>query len=155
MTNPESGEIYILKSGVATPEWTKLSEIPAGSIPASAPQPDFQSSIPFYVSFGTTGGSNKYYQTTGGDAFKFVPRINGVSEGAQLQVPNGSEANPSVAFSTNNNTGIYRAGWNILGISVAGKEKMRLTETGVLIKSTSKAMKSLGLGASLLSQRQH
>ena len=137
VTNPESGQIYILKSGVATPEWTKLSEIPAGSIPASAPQPDFQSSIPFYVSFGTTGGSNKYYQTTGGDAFKFIPRINGVSEGAQLQVPNGSEANPSVAFSTNNNTGIYRAGWNILGISVAGKEKMRLTETGVLIKSTS------------------
>jgi len=137
--NPESGQIYILKSGVSTPEWTKLSEIPAGSIPASAPVLDFQSNstIPLYVSFGTIGGSNKYYQTTGGDAFKFVPRINGVSEGAQLQIPNGSEANPSVAFSTNNNTGIYRAGWNILGISVAGKEKMRLTETGVLIKSTS------------------
>jgi hypothetical protein len=136
-TSPESGQIYILKSGVSTPEWTKLSDIPAGSIPASAPLLDFQSNstTPLYVSFGTTAGTAKYYQTAGGDAFKFVPRV-GATEGAQLQIPNGSEANPSVAFSTNTNTGIYRAGWNILGISVAGKEKMRLTETGVLVKST-------------------
>ena len=146
VTNPESGQVYILKSGVSTPEWTKLSSIPAGSIPTSALKLDIQSSATsaLYVSFGPmTGGTSSYYQTTGGDAFKFIPRINGVSEGAQLQVPNGSEANPSVAFSTNNNTGIYRAGWNILGISVAGKEKMRLTETGVLIKSTSIAEATL------------
>ena len=137
--------VYILKSGAATPEWVKLSTIPSSDIPSAAPKLDFQTldSTAQYVSFGATSGEYKYYQTTGGDAFKFIPRINGVSEGAQLQVPNGSEAYPSVAFSTNNNTGIYRAGWNILGISVAGKEKMRLTETGVLIKSTSNTESTL------------
>jgi hypothetical protein len=132
VSSPSPGEVYILKSGTAVPEWTKLSSM---TIPASAPSSDNVSSgnVPLYVTFG----QNKYYHTTSGDALKFVPRINGTSEGAQLQIPSGSEANPSVAFSTNNNTGIYKAGFNILGISVAGKEKMRITESGVLIKSTS------------------
>ena len=135
-SDPESGQIYILKSGVSVPEWTKLSDIPAGPIPASFLDVQSSATIPFYVSFGATAdGKNRYYQTAGGDALKFVPRVNIASEGAQLQIPNGSEANPSVAFSTNNNTGIYRAGFNILGISVNSKEKMRLTETGVVIKS--------------------
>lgn len=133
---PDNG-IYILKSGVSTPEWISLSSIPAGALPAAAPSNDTQSGVgtPLFVSFTTTSGQSKYYQTTGGDSFKFVPRV-GSTEGAQLLVPNGSEANPSVAFSTNANTGIYRAGWNILGISVAGKEKMRLTENGVLVKTS-------------------
>jgi len=135
-TSPESGQIYILKSGVSTPEWTKLSEIPATAIPTPAPISDNQSTTAKYVSFASTTGGNSYYQTAGGDAFKFVPRVNGSSEGAQLQIPNGGEANPSLAFSTNTSTGIYRAGWNILGISSAGKEKMRITENGVLVKST-------------------
>jgi hypothetical protein len=138
VTNPEVGQIYILKSGTSTPEWTKLSAIPASSIPAAAPSLNTTSSpsTPLYVIFGGVSGGNNYYQTTGGDAFKFIPRVNGASEGAQLQIPNGSEANPSVAFSTNNNTGIYRAGFNILGISVAGKEKLRINENGAFIKST-------------------
>lgn len=139
ITNPEAGQIYILKSGVSVPEWIKLSSIPAGSIPSSAPQQDWQSSpssTPLYIMLGATSGQTKYYQSqNGADSFKFIPRVNGSSEGAQIQIPNGSEANPSIAFSTNTNTGIYRAGFNILGISVAGKEKMRLTETGVLVKS--------------------
>ena len=146
------GDVYILKSGASVPEWVALSTIPADKIPSSAPGLDIQSgpstTEPLYISFGKSTGQLKYYQTTGGDALKFIPRVNGVSEGAQLQIPNGSEANPSVAFSTNNNTGIYRAGWNILGISVAGKEKMRLTETGVLIKSTSTVESSLKINNS-------
>ena len=130
VSSPSTGEVYILKSGNATAEWTALSSM---AIPASAPSSDNVSSgiVPLYVTFG----QNKYYQTTSGDALKFVPRINGTSEGAQLQIPSGSEANPSVAFSTNNNTGIYKAGFNILGISVGGKEKMRVTETGIVLKS--------------------
>ena len=130
VSSPSPGEVYILKSGTAVPEWTALSSM---TIPASAPSSDNVSSgtVPLYVTFG----QNKYYQTTSGDAFRFIPRVNGTSEGAQLQVPSGTEANPSVAFSTNGNTGIYKAGFNILGISVGGKEKMRLTETGVAIKS--------------------
>ena len=138
-SNPESEQIYILKSGVSSPEWVKLSSIPSSSIPSAAPKQDIvsgPSNIPLYIIFGASAGQTNYYQTTGGDALKFIPRVNGTSEGAQLQIPNGSEANPSLAFSTNSNTGIYRAGWNILGISVAGKEKMRITEGGVLIKSS-------------------
>lgn len=133
--------VYILKSGVSTPEWVKLSSIPSSDIPSASATLDITYSNQagvfnsYYLFFGLTAGQSKYYQTTGGDALKFVPRVNGASEGAQLQIPNGSEAAPSIAFSTNNNTGIYRAGWNILGISVAGKEKMRLTENGVVVKS--------------------
>jgi hypothetical protein len=132
--------VYILKSGVSTPEWVKLSSIPSSDIPSSSATLDISYSNQgvsnsYYLFFGPTTGQSKYYQTTGGDALKFVPRVNGVSEGAQLQIPNGSETAPSIGFSTNNNTGIYRAGWNILGISSAGKEKIRITETGVVIKS--------------------
>jgi hypothetical protein len=141
------GEVYILKSGISTPEWVALSTLPADKIPSAAPGLDIISgpsnTEPLYLTFGKSTGQLKYYQTTGGDALRFVPRINNSSEGAQLQIPNGSEANPSVAFATNNNTGIYRGGWNILGISVAGKEKMRFTENGVLIKSTSTAESTL------------
>ena len=140
VSNPAVGQIYILKSGVSTPEWMKISDIPAGSIPSSAPQRDFASGpapTPLYIMFGSTNGQIKYYETlNGSDSFKFIPRANGSSEGAQIQIPTGSETNPSLAFSTNSNTGIYRPGFNVLGISVAGKEKMRLTEGGVLIKST-------------------
>lgn len=143
-TNPESGEIYILKSGVSSPEWVKLSSIPSSSIPSAAPSLS-TSDKPLYIIFGASAGQTNYYQTIGGDSLRFIPRVNGTSEGAQLQIPNGSEANPSLAFSTNSNTGIYRAGWNILGISVAGKEKMRLTENGVLIKSTSTSESTLKL----------
>jgi hypothetical protein len=113
-----------------------LSSIPASQIPSAAPVVDFSSSstTALYIPFIETTGKIKYYQAPSGDSFKFVPKV-GTTEGAQLQAPNGSEANPSIAFSSNNNTGIYRAGWNVLGISIAGKEKMRLTENGALIKS--------------------
>ena len=132
-----TGGVYILKSGLATPEWVKLSSIPSSDIPSAAPSQDFQTldTTAQYVSFGATSGQYKYYQTTSGDAFKFVPKTTAGAEGAQLQIPSGTEAIPSIAFSTNKNTGIYKAGFNVLGISVAGKEKMRLTEGGVLIKS--------------------
>jgi hypothetical protein len=134
VSSPAIDKVYILKSGTATAEWTDLSSIPSSAIPASAPSLDITSGTPLYVSFGATSGKSRYYNSTSGDAFRFIPRI-GTTEGAQLQVPSGSEANPSVAFSTNGNTGIYKVGFNILGISVGGKEKMRLTETGVAIKS--------------------
>ena len=134
VSNADTDKVYILKSGTATAEWTDLSTIPSSAIPASALSSDTTSSAPLYVSFGATSGQSRYYNSTSGDAFRFIPRI-GTTEGAQLQVPSGSEANPSVAFSTNGNTGIYKAGFNILGISVGGTEKMRLTETGIAIKS--------------------
>jgi hypothetical protein len=134
VSNAATDKVYILKSGTATAEWTDLSTIPSSAIPASALSSDTTSSAPLYVSFGATSGQSRYYNSTSGDAFRFIPRI-GTTEGAQLQIPSGSEANPSVAFSTNGNTGIYKAGFNILGISVGGTEKMRLTETGVAIKS--------------------
>lgn len=139
--SPTAGEIYILKSGTATPEWMALSSIPANSLPASAPVLDKDSlettpEGPLYVSFGTTAGKYKYYQTTSGDAFKFVPKTTAGVEGAQLQIPSGTEAIPSIAFSTNKNTGVYKPGFNVLGISVAGKEKMRFTENGALLKAS-------------------
>lgn len=137
-TGVVAGDVYVLAAGSATPIWRKLSEIPSSSFPGAAINLDITSPgttelFPIFTKSG--GGSYSYYKTTGGDAFKFIPRVNSNSEGAQLQVPNGSEAFPSVAFSTNNNTGIYRAGWNILGISVAGSEKLRVNEQGVLVRN--------------------
>lgn len=134
-TSGQIGEVYVIKAGVSTPEWQKLKDIPSSAFPSPVLYKEVNSAVAQYVLFGATAGNYNYYQTTGGDAFRFIPRVNGSSEGAQLQIPNGSEASPSLAFSTNPNTGIYRLGWNILGLSVNGKEKLRVTEQGVSIKS--------------------
>lgn len=132
------GEVYVLTGGSSTPIWTSMKNIPSSSMPGAPVAVDITSGpttelFPIFVR--STGGTYSYYKTTGGDALKFVPRV-GTTEGAQLLVPNGSEANPSVAFSTNGSTGIYRAGFNQIGISAAGKEKVRVNEQGVLIKSS-------------------
>lgn len=131
----QNGEVYVIKAGTSTPEWQKLKDIPSTAFPNPVLNREINSSAGMYVVFGASAGVYNYYHTTGGDAFRFIPRVNGTSEGAQLQIPNGSEGNPSVAFSTNTNTGIYRIGWNIFGISVNGKEKLRATEQGISIKS--------------------
>jgi len=133
-----TNDVYVIRSGAATPQWQKLSDLPASAIPSPVLFRQVTASRPFYLAFGSTsstGTTLAYYQTSGGDALRFIPRVNSSSEGAQLQIPNGSEANPSLAFSTNPNTGIYRLGWNILGLSVNGREKLRATEQGVAVKS--------------------
>lgn len=132
----QNNEIYVIKAGTSTPEWQKLKDIPSSAFPNPVMKQDKDTSTSLYLVFGASaGGEYKYYQTTGGDSLKFIPKVNGSSEGAQLQIPNGSEAAPSIAFSTNTNTGIYRIGFNVLGISVSGKEKLRATEFGIAIKS--------------------
>jgi hypothetical protein len=145
--SPVSNEIYILKSGISTPEWTALSSLPAGSLPASVPKLDISSVVDgmqaLYMSFGTIDGKYKYYQCASGDAFRFIPKTTAGVEGAQLQVPSGTETNPAIAFSTGKNTGIYKVGSNLLGISVGGKEAARFTNVGAIIKSTSTAESTL------------
>lgn len=136
--NPDdisSSEIYFINAGVSTPEWKKLKDVPSSAFPNPSLRLDINSSTNNYIIFGATNGTYNYYQTTGGDSLRFIPSVTGSSEGAQLQIPNGSEGNPSIGFATNPNTGIYRIGWNVLGISVNGKEKLRATEQGVAIKS--------------------
>ena len=136
--NPPSisaSDIYVIKAGVSTPEWKKLSDMPSSAFPNPYLRLNNSSSTNNYIIFGATNGTYNYYQSTGGDSFRFIPRVNGASEGAQLQIPNGSEGSPSMAFATNTHTGIYKVGFNILGISVGGKEKLRATEQGVAIKS--------------------
>ena len=135
---PAAGEVFVLTGGVSTPVWTSMKNIPSSSMPGAPVAPDITTGpntelFPLFVR--SIGGTYSYYKTSGGDALKFVPRV-GATEGAQLLVPNGSEANPSVAFSTNVNTGIYRAAFNQLGISAAGKEKIRVNEQGVIVKSS-------------------
>jgi len=132
----QNNEVYVIKAGTSTPVWQKLKDIPASSFPNPVIKVDRDTTTSLYLVFGASaGGEYKYYQTTGGDALKFIPKVNGTSEGAQLQIPNGSEGNPSIGFSTNPNTGIYRIGYNVFGISVNGKEKLRATEQGIAIKS--------------------
>ena len=138
LKNPDSistSEIYFINAGVSTPEWKKLKDVPSSAFPNPSLRLDINSSTNNYIIFGATNGTYNYYQTTGGDSLRFIPKVTGSSEGAQLQIPNGSEGNPSIAFATNPNTGIYRIGWNVFGISVNGKEKLRATEQGVAIKS--------------------
>ncbi len=135
---PVSGQVYVLSGATSSPEWKLLSSIPASSLPSPSISLDISTgpSTELFPVFGAAaGGSYRYYKTTGGDSLKFVPRV-GTTEGAQLLVPNGSEANPSVAFSTNVNTGIYRAAFNQLGVSIAGKEKIRVNDQGVLVKTS-------------------
>lgn len=135
---PVAGEVFVLAAGNSVPEWKKLSSMPNSAFPGPSVAQDYTTgpaSELFPIFAASTGGSYKYYKTALGDALKFVPKV-GTVEGAQLLVPNGSEANPSVAFSTNVNTGIYRAGFNQIGISAAGKEKIRINDLGVSIKTT-------------------
>jgi hypothetical protein len=46
------------------------------------------------------------------------------------QSAGGSAASPAYSFSADTNTGIYRVGEDILGISTGGSERMRVTATG-------------------------
>ena len=138
LKNPDSissSDVYFINAGSSTPEWRKLSDIPSSALPSPSPELNNNESTNHYIIFGATAGKYNYYQTSTGDSLRFIPRVTGSSEGAQLQIPNGTEANPSIAFATNTNTGIYKVGSNILGISVNGKEKFRATEQGVVIKS--------------------
>lgn len=138
LRNPDSissSELYFISAGTSTPEWRKLKDVPSSAFPSPSLNLDINTSTNNYIIFGPTSGSYRYYQTTSGDSLRFIPRVTGSSEGAQLQIPNGTEGNPSIAFATNPNTGIYRIGYNVFGISVNGKEKLRATEQGVAIKS--------------------
>ena len=134
---PSGSDVYVITAGASAPAWKKLSDIPNGAFPGPSVAQDFSTPPAtelFPIFSASTGGAYRYYKTTTGDSLKFVPRV-GTTEGAQLLVPNGSEANPSVAFSTNVNTGIYRAGFNQIGISAAGKERIRINDLGVTIKT--------------------
>lgn len=134
---PTANKVYVLTGATSSPEWRLLDTIPSSALPGPAIFVDINTgpTIELFPIFAPlAGGAYKYYKTAGGDALKFVPRV-GATEGAQLLVPNGSEANPSVAFSTNTNTGIYRAAFNQLGISVANKEKVRVNEQGIIVKT--------------------
>jgi len=136
---PVPGQVQILVAGNTSAEWTVLSSLPAGALPSPSVSLDVStapSTELFPLFAAATGGTYRYYKTATGDSLKFVPRV-GTTEGSQLLVPNGSEANPSVAFSTNVNTGFYRAAFNQIGISAAGKEKIRISDIGVLVKSNS------------------
>ena len=128
-------DVYFISAGTSTPEWKKLSDVPSSALPSPAPVLNNGSSSDHYIIFGSTNGTYNYYETTGGDALKFIPSVNGTSVGAQLQIPDGSVTKPSIAFSTNTNTGIYKEGTNILGISVNGSEKLSVSEQGILVKS--------------------
>ena len=139
---PTANRVYVLTGATSSPEWRLLDTIPSSALPGpsvtlditSGPAATPASPDLFPIFAAASGGQYRYYKTTGGDSLRFVPRV-GTTEGAQLLVPNGSEANPSVAFSTNANTGIYRAAFNQLGISVANKEKVRINEQGMIVKT--------------------
>jgi hypothetical protein len=139
---PVAGQVFVLAGGSSNPVWTNLKSIPSSALPGAPVSLDITTGpgnsvttelFPLFAK--SIGGTYSYYRTTGGDALKFVPRV-GTTEGAQLLVPNGSEANPGLGFSTNVNTGIYRAAFNQLGISTNSKERVRITDQGVLVKST-------------------
>ena len=128
-------DVYFISAGTSTPEWKKLSDVPSSALPSPAPVINNGSTNEHYIIFGATNGTYNYYQTPGGDALRFIPSTTGFSEGAQLQIPNGSEVNPSLAFSTSKNTGIYREAYNKLAISSNGVKKLSISEDGVLVIS--------------------
>jgi hypothetical protein len=53
-------------------------------------------------------------------------------EGSQLLLPNGTVANPSLAFTNSDGLGLYRYGSNVLGFVTAGNVRAYLTAGGVL-----------------------
>ena len=61
---------------------------------------------------------------------------------------NGTAAAPVLTFSSNTNTGIYRAGANILGFTTGGVERMRMDATGnTTFTGNVTASGNVGIGA--------
>jgi hypothetical protein len=55
---------------------------------------------------------------------------------AAISLPNGSASSPSLSFSSETNTGIYRPGTGSFGISVLGGNELTLTAAGMTVNGT-------------------
>lgn len=56
-----------------------------------------------------------------------------------VRVPDGTENIPSLSFSYDDNTGVFRPGTDTIGISTGGSEKLRIDGNGVVTISGSAA----------------
>jgi hypothetical protein len=63
-----------------------------------------------------------------------------LGSGTFLALPDGTAASPSLRFSADTDTGIFRIGTNSLGFSTAGAQRLQITSTGNLVASGSLAL---------------
>jgi len=72
---------------------------------------------------------------------KFETTSTGVTVTGNVAVGDGSESSPSITFSGDTDTGIYRTASNAINFGTNGAERMRLTNTGLGIGTQSPAYK--------------
>jgi hypothetical protein len=140
---PSGDDIYILAGGASNTEWRKLSSIPPKSMPSPFVKLD-QTSNEYFMIFAKAGGVDgyKYYfNADNEDGIKFIPNTTNIplssKNTGQLIIPVGTENYPSLAFSRSRNTGIYRPTFNQIGVSINGKERIRISDFGVWVKTAS------------------
>ena len=71
-----------------------------------------------------------------------------VNVGGRLLAQAGNAANPSLGFSADSDTGLYRLDTNCIGVAIGGQEKMRVDGGGIQMSGTSNIRNGGGAAAS-------
>ena len=90
-----------------------------------------------FFGFDTSANAFTFLTDTNDDSTEvFSGTVGNLNVGTVLH-GDGSAGAPSISFSSDTNTGIFRADADKLGFSVGGSEKMRLTSSGLGVGTTS------------------
>jgi hypothetical protein len=85
------------------------------------------------------GTSGQFISTDGSGTLSFATPASGASN-----LADGSAATPSVNYSADTNTGIFRAGNDLLAFSTGGTERARFDDSGRLLVGTPSSVSVLG-----------
>ena len=86
---------------------------------------------------------------TNGDVVITPNGTGNVVLGGPLSVPSGSTGTPSIAFTGDTNTGIYRPGADQVAISTNGTERLRIDSSGRLLVGTSNSTDNARLNSKI------
>jgi hypothetical protein len=66
-----------------------------------------------------------------------------------LKIVDGSVTSPGLAFNSESSTGVYRPSTNVLALTVAGTQRLRLTTAGVVVTGTHSVSGNASVGGDL------
>lgn len=135
LTNGSTG--WILSGGASSPAYINPAQITVGtsSIASNVSVTPTSTNTSYYLTFVGTGawttipGSTNLFSDISGITYN--PSTNQLAGISLLNVGAGSAATPSIAFTGDTDTGIFRAGANSLSVSLSGVEKIRFETNAV------------------------
>ena len=84
----------------------------------------------------TIGGTLTYEDVTNVDAVGLITARNGIVVGSGvIKIPDGSTAAPSIAASSDTNSGLYFAGADAVGLVAGGSRKLLANSSGITINN--------------------